>query len=234
MFFSSSNYRIASSLSARSAVDPEQWQTCLKQILKQKTSNQSLLITWPTPLTSTSPTISSPPSPSYNNTNSWPNKSKDSWTTTPTSWSKERVMLLPIEYPVFLAAPVIHIPSTSTQLPRPSPPPSYFSNHIWYLNQIVPGDIPYDAYNDGHFDDDYIKNDTYCDNWCPKAKYNMNTWGLNPVASNVEGGVMLWLFLTLNYYAISFTHCSDLIALDSPHMTYLLRSQSARLQTFPL
>ena len=36
MSFSSSNYRIASSLSARSAVDSEQQQTCLKQILEQK------------------------------------------------------------------------------------------------------------------------------------------------------------------------------------------------------
>jgi len=36
MSFSSSNYRIASSLSTRSAVDPKQWWTCLKQILEQK------------------------------------------------------------------------------------------------------------------------------------------------------------------------------------------------------
>jgi len=36
MSFSSFNYRIASSLSARSAVDSEQWQTCLKQILECK------------------------------------------------------------------------------------------------------------------------------------------------------------------------------------------------------
>jgi len=36
MSFSSPNYRIASSLSARSAVDPKQWQTHLKQILECK------------------------------------------------------------------------------------------------------------------------------------------------------------------------------------------------------
>ena len=36
MCFSFSNYRIASSLSARSAVDPEQWQIYLKQILEWK------------------------------------------------------------------------------------------------------------------------------------------------------------------------------------------------------
>ena len=36
MSFSSSNYRIASSLSTRSAVDPEQRRTRLKQILKYK------------------------------------------------------------------------------------------------------------------------------------------------------------------------------------------------------
>ena len=40
---------------------------------------------------------------------------------------------------------------------------------------------------------------------------------------------MLQLFFTLNYYDISFTHRSDLIALDSLYMTYLLRSQSAQL-----
>ena len=99
-----------------------------------------------------------------------------------------RVGHLPIECPVFLAAPVIPIPSTSTQLPRPTPPSSYSGNHTRYLNQIVPGNIPYNAYDDGHFDDDYVENDTYCDDWCPKAKHNMDTWDLNPVASNVEGG----------------------------------------------
>jgi len=36
MSFSSSNYRITSSLSARSAVDPEQWWIRFKQILEQK------------------------------------------------------------------------------------------------------------------------------------------------------------------------------------------------------
>jgi len=45
---------------------------------------------------------------------------------------------------------------------------------------------------------------------------------------------VLRLFLTLNYYDISFTHRSDSIALDSFHMTYLRRSQSASLRTFPL
>ena len=99
-----------------------------------------------------------------------------------------RVGHLPIECPVFLAAPVIPIPLTSTQPPRPTPPPSYFSNHTQYLNQIVPGDIPHDAYNDGHFDNDYVENDTYCNDWCLKTKHNMNTWSLNPVASNIEGG----------------------------------------------
>jgi len=39
-----------------------------------------------------------------------------------------RVGHLPIKCPVFLAAPVIPIPSTSTQLPRPTPPPSYSGN----------------------------------------------------------------------------------------------------------
>jgi len=99
-----------------------------------------------------------------------------------------RVRHLPIKYPVFLAASVIPILLTSTHPPRPTPPSFYLSNHTRYLNQIVPGNIPHDAYNDGHFDDDYIENDTYCDDWCPEAKHNMDTWGLNPVASNVEGG----------------------------------------------
>jgi len=99
-----------------------------------------------------------------------------------------RVGHLPIECPVFLAAPVIPIPSTSTQPPRPTPPPSYSGNCTWYLNQIVSGNISCNAYDDSHFDDDYVKNDTYCDNWCPEAEHNMDTWGLNPVASNVEGG----------------------------------------------
>jgi len=80
---------------------------------------------------------------------------------------------LPIECPVFLAASVIPIPSTSTQPPRPTPFPSYFGNCTRYLNQIVPDDIPHDAYDDSHFDDDYIKNNTYCDDWCPEAKHNM-------------------------------------------------------------
>jgi len=82
---------------------------------------------------------------------------------------------LPIECPAFLAAPVIPIPSTSTQPLRPTPPPSYSGNRIRYLNQIVPGDIPHNAYNDGHFDDDYVENDIYCDDWCPKAEHNMDT-----------------------------------------------------------
>ena len=37
---------------------------------------------------------------------------------------------------------------------------------------------------------------------------------------------------TLNYYDIPFTHRSDPITPDSSYMTYLLRSQSARLRTF--
>ena len=82
---------------------------------------------------------------------------------------------LPIECPVFLAAPVIPIPLTSAQPPRPTPPSSYFSNCTRYLNQIVPGDIPYNAYDDGYFDNDYVKNDTYCDDWCPEAEHNMDT-----------------------------------------------------------
>jgi len=76
---------------------------------------------------------------------------------------------LPIECPVFLAAPAIPIPSTSIQLPRPTPPPSYSGNHTRYLNWIIPGDIPCNAYDDGYFDDNYIKNDTYCDGWCPEV-----------------------------------------------------------------
>jgi len=97
-----------------------------------------------------------------------------------------RVGHLQIECLVFLAAPVIPIPSTSTQSPRPTPLPSYFGNHTQYLNQIIPSDIPCDAYDDDHFDNDYIKNDTYCDDWCPEAKNNMDIWSLNPVASNIE------------------------------------------------
>ena len=79
-----------------------------------------------------------------------------------------------IECPVFLATPVISIHSTSAQPPRPMPPPSYFSNCTRYLNRIIPGDIPHDTYNNGHFDNDYIDNDIYCDEWCPKAKHNMD------------------------------------------------------------
>jgi len=45
---------------------------------------------------------------------------------------------------------------------------------------------------------------------------------------------MLQLLLTPNYDNTSFTHQSDLITLDSSHMTYLLHSQSAQLWTFPL
>jgi len=82
---------------------------------------------------------------------------------------------LPIECPVFLAAPVISIPSTSNQPPRSTPPPSYSGNRTQYLNWIVPGDIPHNAYDDGHFNDDYVKNDTYCDDWCPEAEHNMDT-----------------------------------------------------------
>ena len=97
-----------------------------------------------------------------------------------------RVWHLPIECPVFLTTLIIPIPSTSAQPPRPTPLPSYFGEHIWYLNQIIPGDIPRNGYNDSHFDDDYVKNDTYCDDWCPEAKHNMDTWDLNPVASNTH------------------------------------------------
>jgi len=99
-----------------------------------------------------------------------------------------RIGHLPIECLVFLAAPVISIPLTCTQLPRQTPPPSYSGNCIQYLNRIVSSDIPHNAYNNGHFDNDYVENDTYCDDWCPKAEHNMNTWGLNPVVSNVEEG----------------------------------------------
>ena len=73
-------------------------------------------------------------------------------------------------------------------MPKPTPPPSYFGNCTWYLNRIVPGNIPHDAYDDGHFDNDYVKNDIYCDDWCHEAKHNMDIWGLNPVALNAEGG----------------------------------------------
>jgi len=82
---------------------------------------------------------------------------------------------LSIECPVFLAAPVIPIPLTSVQPPRPTPLPSYFGNHTRYLNRIIPGNISHDAYDNSHFNDNYIKNDTYCDDWCPKAKHNMDT-----------------------------------------------------------
>jgi len=82
---------------------------------------------------------------------------------------------LPIECPVFLAAPVISISSISNQPPRPTPPPSYSGNCIQYLNQIVPSDISHNAYDDGDFDDDYVENDTYCDDWCPEAEHNMDT-----------------------------------------------------------
>jgi len=82
---------------------------------------------------------------------------------------------LPIKCPVFLDAPVIPIPSTSTQPPRPTPPPSYFGSCNPYLNPIVPGDIPRDAYDDGHFDDNYVENDTYCDDYCPEVEHNMDT-----------------------------------------------------------
>ena len=74
-----------------------------------------------------------------------------------------RIGHLPIECLVFLAAPVISIPLTSIQPPRPTPPPSYFGNRTRNLNQIVPGNIPCDTYNDGHFDNDYVENDTYYD-----------------------------------------------------------------------
>ena len=99
-----------------------------------------------------------------------------------------RVGHLLIECLVFLVLSVILIPLTSAQPPRPTPPPSYFSNCIWYLNQIFSGDIPQNVYDDGHFDDNYIKNNTYCDDWCPEAKHNMDIWSLNPVASNIERG----------------------------------------------
>jgi len=51
-----------------------------------------------------------------------------------------RVEHLSIECLVFLAAPVVPIPSTSTQPSRPTPPSSYFGNWTRYLNQIVPSD----------------------------------------------------------------------------------------------
>jgi len=41
-------------------------------------------------------------------------------------------------------------------------------------------------------------------------------------------------FSLLQTHDISFTHCSDLITLNSSYMTNLLHSQSAWLQTFPL
>jgi len=81
---------------------------------------------------------------------------------------------LPIECLVFLDAPVIPIPSMSIQPPKLTPPPSYFSNRFSY-NRIVPGDIPHNSYDDGHFDDDYVENDTYCDDYCPEAEHNMDT-----------------------------------------------------------
>jgi len=83
---------------------------------------------------------------------------------------------LPIECPVFLAASVIPIPSTSIQPLRPTPPPSYSGNHTQYLNRIISSNIPHNAYDNGHFDNDYVKNDTYCDDWCSETEHNMDTW----------------------------------------------------------
>ena len=76
-----------------------------------------------------------------------------------------------VECPVFLAAPVVPIPLPSTHPPRPTPPPSYFGNRTRCLNQTVPGDTSHNAYDDNN----YIENDTYCDDWCPEAKHNMDT-----------------------------------------------------------
>jgi len=70
----------------------------------------------------------------------------------------------------------------------------------------------------------------------PQKYTNFNVFGHFSSVLKVFLGVtpVLQLFFTLNYYDIPFTHHSDPIALDSPYMTYLLRSQSARLRTFPL
>jgi len=261
MFFLSSNYRIASSLSARSAVDPEQRQIRLKQILECKDlqpivinrltnpvdkyivnnifSSLTLLqqhrlmaqqierqldkdtnflierkgnaplyhILFPdAPSPKQNPTFSRTPSVRFFPMNRPPTPivkptltAKRMSTTTFNPKRKTVINLSddpdhPIEQPpptisrlskkkskthnctiCYLAAPVIPIPSTSTQPPRPTPPPSYSSNHTQYLNQIIPGDIPHNAYDDGHFDDDYVENDTYCDDWCPEAEHNMDT-----------------------------------------------------------
>jgi len=123
MSFSSFNYRITSSLSARSAVDPEQWWTHLKRILECKDLQLIIIVTWPTPLTSTSPTTSSPPSPSYNNTNSWSNRLKDSWTMTPTSWSKERAMP-PFTTSFSLMPPIRNRTPSSLEPHRQDSPPT--------------------------------------------------------------------------------------------------------------
>jgi len=68
--------------------------------------------------------------------------------------------------------------------------------------------------------------------------------GLPPTTffSNIHSGSFLTGFCTLdvtilltpNHDCFFFTHHSDPIAPDSSHMTYLLRSQSAWLQSFPL
>jgi len=74
MFFLSSNYKITSSLCARSTVNPEQWWIHLKQILKWK-DLQPIIIDW---LTNPVNKITSfPLLTSYNNTNSWSNKLRD-------------------------------------------------------------------------------------------------------------------------------------------------------------
>jgi len=43
----------------------------------------------------------------------------------------------------------------------------------------------------------------------------------------MSGKTPVTILLTLNHDCSLFTHYSDLIAPDSSHMTYLLRSQSA-------
>ena len=67
-------------------------ESALNKSLNEKTSNPLSLTTWPTLLTNTSPTTSFPPSLSYNNTNSWSNKLRDSWTETQISLLRENVM----------------------------------------------------------------------------------------------------------------------------------------------
>jgi len=62
--------------------------------------------------------------------------------------------------------------------------------------------------------------------WTPEKKFESSGF-------KCKKRVMLQLLLTLNHDNISFTYCSDLIALDSSYMTYLLHSQSAQLWTFP-